>query len=59
MNSDNLFSFSNRLNKNVGEVKENLRLLSGAPPSAFCLEGYFLYLKRRRECGIMNLINLN
>ena len=41
MNFDNLISFSNRLNKNVGEVNDNLRLLSGAPPSAFLFGGVF------------------
>ena len=41
MNFDNLISFFNRLNKNVGEVNDNLRLLSGAPPSAFLFGGVF------------------
>ena len=49
MNFDNLISFFNRLNKNVGEVNDNLRLLSGAPPSAFLFGGYFVFKRRHSD----------
>ena len=47
MTSDSLISVSNRLNKNVGEVNDDLRLLRGAPPSAFLFGGVFCVQKQK------------
>ena len=47
MSSNSLISICNRLNKNVGEVNDDLRLLSGAPPSAFLFGGVFCVQKQK------------
>ena len=55
MTSNSLISICNRLNKNVGEVNDDLRLLSGAPPSAFLFGGVFCVQKENLCCAAHSL----